>query len=152
MLNTGIRNVTFRQGGTGNAVEITEDVTLTGVSFEGYGPDSSASAAILVSSSATGDVTITTDTTPLPTVLNSSSFNVTVQGPNRNFELTGLKDGTEVRLINSSTPDISSADLTNSVVPYRIFDVFIPNHLHSFFSSFVTFIAFLALPNRFIIK
>lgn len=125
--NSGILNSTFgttsglhdvniiaaaETGTQQHALEINESVTLTNIRFTGYstgtdangGSTGNASSAII--SNAASDITITCDGTTVAsevTVLQNGAGAVTVVGQPRNFELTGLKDRTEVRLVNSST-------------------------------------------------
>lgn len=125
--NSGILNSTFgttsglhdvniiaaaETGTQKHALEINESVTLTNIRFTGYstgtdangGSTGNASSAII--SNAASDITITCDGTTVAsevTVLQNGAGAVTVVGQPRNFELTGLKDRTEVRLVNSST-------------------------------------------------
>ena len=98
---SGIHDTTFIQGGTGAALDVTSSTTFTGIKFSGY---TGLNGEPVINSSS-NDVVITRDA-------NTPSFSarqvglggtITVQGPDRNFELTGLKDGTEVRLINADT-------------------------------------------------
>lgn len=98
---SGIHDTLFIQGGTGPALDVTSSTTFTNIKFSGY---SGLNGEPVINSSS-NDVVITRDA-------NTPAFNVrqvglggsiTTQGPDSNFELTGLKDGTEVRLINSST-------------------------------------------------
>lgn len=126
-LNSGILNSTFgttsglhdvniiaaaETGTQKHALEINQSVTLTNIRFTGYstgtdangGSTGNASSAII--SNAASDITITCDGTTVAsevTVLQNGAGAVTVVGQPRNFELTGLKDRTEVRLINSAT-------------------------------------------------
>jgi len=98
---SGIHDTLFIQGGTGPALDVTSSTTFTNIKFSGY---SGLNGEPVINSSS-NDVVITRDA-------NTPSFSVrqvglggsiTTQGPDSNFELTGLKDGTEIRLINSST-------------------------------------------------
>lgn len=125
--NSGIRNTTFgttsglhdvniiaaaETGTQKHALEINDSVTLTNIRFTGYstgtdangGSTGNASSAII--SNAASDITITCAGTTLAsevTVLQNGAGAVTVVGQPRNFELNGLKDRTEVRLVDSST-------------------------------------------------
>lgn len=99
--NSGIHDTLFIQGGTGPALDVTSSTTFTNIEFSGY---SGLNGEPVINSS-DNDVVITRD-------VNTPAFNVrqvgllgsiTTQAPNRNFQLTGLKDGTEVRLINAAT-------------------------------------------------
>lgn len=102
---TGIRNTAFVQGGAGHALSVTGDVTLTGITFSGYGADNSNSAAIVNTSS--NDVTITrgegTPATGLTVRQAGLGGSITVVGPPVNFTLNNIKDQTEVRLVKIST-------------------------------------------------
>ena len=98
---SGIHDTLFIQGGSGPALNVTSSTTFTNIKFSGY---SGLNGEPVINTS-TNDVVITRDA-------NTPSFSVrqvglggsiTTQGPDSNFELTGLKDDTEVRLINSST-------------------------------------------------
>jgi hypothetical protein len=102
---SGIHDCTFVRTGTldHHAFAVTSSATLTNIRFSGY--TTGNNAAIVNTSS--NDVVITcngtTDTAEVTVTQQGIGGTITVVGPDRNFELTGLKDGTEVRLINSST-------------------------------------------------
>jgi len=102
---SGIHDCTFVNTGTldHHAFAVTSSVTLTNVRFSGY--TTGNNAAIVNTSS--NDVVITcngtTDTAEVTVVQDGIGGSITVVGPDRNFELTGLKDRTEVRLVNSAT-------------------------------------------------
>ena len=102
---SGIHDCTFVNAGTldHHAFAVTSSVTLTNVRFSGY--TTGNNAAIVNTSS--NDVVITcngtTDTAEVTVVQDGIGGSITVVGPDRNFELTGLKDRTEVRLVNSAT-------------------------------------------------
>ena len=67
---TGIHDVTFMQEGSGHAFELTTvngSVTLTNIQFDGYGADTTNSAAVYVSA-ATGTTTINISGGDTPTV------------------------------------------------------------------------------------
>jgi len=108
--NSGIHDTLFIQGGTGPALDVTSSTTFTNIKFSGY---SGLNGEPVINSSS-NNVVITRDA-------NTPDFNVrqvglggniTTQGPDRNFQLTGLKDGTEVRLINAATKSsIAGVDL-----------------------------------------
>lgn len=99
---TGIHDVAFIQGGAGHALDITSSTSLTNVTFSGYSADGTTGAAVVNSSS--NDVTLTrAGTTSAITVTQTGvGGSINVVGQPRNFKLTGLKDATEVRIINSS--------------------------------------------------
>ena len=117
-----IQNCTFTSPGQGYAIDlgtissnVAVSVDLSNVKFNGYlagtlGDNTgeiapgSPNIAILVTYNGTADLTINVvDGSDTPSLLNDGSGTVTIAAPPRNFELTGLKDRTEVRLVNSST-------------------------------------------------
>ena len=98
----GISETTFIQGGAGHAVSISANTALNGITFQGYGATGQNDAAILVNT--TAPVTISTDGVASNVTFRTiGTGNVTVTGPDRVFELKGLKDGTEVRLVEEAT-------------------------------------------------
>jgi len=102
---SGIHDCTFINTGTldHHAFDITSSVTLTNIRFSGY---TTGNNAAIVNTSG-NDVVITCDGTTVTSEVTVTQQGVggsiTVVGQPRNFELTGLKDNTEVRLINSAT-------------------------------------------------
>ena len=111
---SGIHDCTFISTGSlpHAAFEISSDITLTNMSFQGY---TAVNGEAFVNTS-TNNITITcngtTDTAEITTRQVGIGGSITVVGPNRNFELTGLKDGTEVRLIDSaSSIEIAGCEL-----------------------------------------
>jgi hypothetical protein len=87
-----------------------DNVTFTDYSAGSLGDNTAEIApgtpniAILVDYRGTADLTINViNGSTTPSLLNIGSGTVTVAAPPRNFALTGLKDRTEVRLINSAT-------------------------------------------------
>lgn len=103
--NSGIHDCTFVRTGTldHHAFAVTSSVTLTNMRFSGY---TTANNAAIVNTSG-NDVVITCDGTTVTSEVTVTQQgiggSITVVGQPRNFELTGLKDATEVRLINSAT-------------------------------------------------
>lgn len=98
--SSGMHDMSFSQAGLGHAVEITGNISLTNVTFEGYNtsngqPDS----AIFVNT--TDPVTISTDSAN-PTFRTIGTNNVTIVGPDRNLTITGIKDDTEIRITRTS--------------------------------------------------
>lgn len=104
---------TFNSDGSNHAVEITAGTgsftwnnTLNGYvagsTASPVTPTSTGNEAIYIKATS-GTVNIAVaDGATVPSI-RSDGATVNVTAPNRNFELTGLKDRTEVRLINSST-------------------------------------------------
>jgi len=103
---SGIHDCTFVNTGTidHHAFDVTSSVTLTNIRFSGY--SGSGNNAAIVNTSG-NDVVITCDGTTVTSEVTvrqqGVGGSITVVGQPRNFELTGLKDRTEVRLINSAT-------------------------------------------------
>lgn len=90
-------------------------VDLDNVTFDGYtagslGNFSNQTAGfgpnfgifVTYTGTATLTINVINDST-IPSIINTGSGTVTLAAPPRNFKLTGLKDRTEVRLVNSST-------------------------------------------------
>jgi hypothetical protein len=112
---------TFNSPGRGYGIDlgtissnVAVSVNLDNVTFTDYSPGAigdntgeiapgSPNIAILVDYRGTADLTINViNGSTTPSLLNTGSGTVTVAAPPRNFALTGLKDRTEVRLINST--------------------------------------------------
>jgi hypothetical protein len=102
---SGIHDCTFvSTGGTPHAAfSVNSSVTLTNMRFVGYG---GLNGEALVNFGS-NDVIVTCNGTTEPSNVSVRQAGIggtiTVVGPDRNFELTGLKDRTEVRLVNSAT-------------------------------------------------
>lgn len=104
--NSGLRDVTFIQESSfsSHAIELTSgsSFTFTDILFSGYDSFSSQNAAVFNNTGNDIEITLA-GTTQTFGVQNAGGFTTTLVGAPRNFELTGLKDGTEVRLINADT-------------------------------------------------
>lgn len=117
-----IPNCTFNSPGQGYGIDLgtissntAVSVDLNNVKFTGYNsgtlgdfsdqiPPGSPNSAIRVTYRGTADLTINVvNGSDTPSLINTGSGTVTLAAPPRNFALTGLKDRTEVRLINSAT-------------------------------------------------
>jgi hypothetical protein len=96
---TGLNNTTFIQGGAGHAIEIDTagDYTFTDLDFQGYGADTTDSAAIDVTAS-TGTVNITTNGTP---TYKTAGATVNILN-DISVTFSGMKDKTEVRVYKTS--------------------------------------------------
>ena len=119
---TNIKSCVFTSPGRGYAIDmgtissnVAVSVDLSNVKFSGYAAGTlgdntgqiepgTPNAAIRIDYRGTADLTINVvDNSDTPSLINVGSGTVTLAAPPRNFELTGLKDRTEVRLVNSST-------------------------------------------------
>ena len=117
-----IANCTFISGGGGYGVDlgtissnVAVSVDLDNVTFNGYAagslgdnsgeiPGGSVNVGIRIQYSGTATLTINViNDSTIPSLINTGSGTVTLAAPPRNFKLTGLKDRTEVRLVNSAT-------------------------------------------------
>lgn len=101
---TGLHDVRFVQAGLGHAIEIpgTTDVTLTNLSFSGYGADTTNSAALFFSAT-TGTITVNLSGTPQPTFRTAGVTVVFVAA--YNLILTGIPEDVQVTLVESTTRD-----------------------------------------------
>jgi hypothetical protein len=100
--NSTITGNTFTSNGNNHAIQIsgTGNITLDNM-FSGYSGTSTNAALYATATSGTLNVSIAAGS-DTPTV-RTNGVTVNILAPYRNFELTGLKDRTEVRLINSDT-------------------------------------------------
>lgn len=117
-----IKNCTFNSPGQGYGIDlgtissnVAVSVDLDNVTFNGYVAGSlgdntgeiapgSPNIAIFVTYNGTADLTINViNDSTTPSLINTGSGTVTLAAPPRNFKLTGLKNRTEVRLVNRAT-------------------------------------------------
>jgi hypothetical protein len=114
-----ISGTTFISAGTGHAIQITTPGTYTfsGNKFSGYGASGTANAAIYNNSG--GAVTLNIsgggDT---PTVLNGSGASTTVNNT-VTLTLTGIKSGSEVRILSSGTATDLAGEETNTTGSFQ---------------------------------
>ena len=101
--SSGFHDVEFVQDGAGHAVELSAigaTVTLTNMTWTGYGADTTDSAAIDVTA-ASGTTTINWSGGTAPTYKTAGATVVLVNTVN--VTLTGMKDNTEVRVFATGT-------------------------------------------------
>ena len=105
---SGLHNVTFKRSAAAranhHAIELTTGTsfTFTNINFEDYDSVSSDNAAVFNNTG--GAITITrAGTTGTFSVRNGVGSSTTILGTPRNFELTGLKNGTEVRIMDQNS-------------------------------------------------
>ena len=100
-----LTDVTFTlvsQSGAAIALTSGSSFTFTDILFEGYASGSGQASAVFNNTGNNIEITLAGTTQPF-SVRNATGLTTTLLGAPRNFELTGLKDGTEVRLINADT-------------------------------------------------
>lgn len=108
---TKVTNTVFNQEGTGHAIELSEgvgNVSLTGLTFNGYGADGTTSAAI--NYTGTTAITLSYSGGTKPTV----TGNITVLENQNTLTLTGLKNPSKVYLVNTDLPETDANFLLHS--------------------------------------
>lgn len=97
-----LSDITFVQTNSGHAIEITATgtYTFTNLNFNGYGVDGANDAAVVNSSG--GLVTINVSGGDTPTIRNIGGATTNVVSA-VTITLTGMKDGTEVRIFDGGT-------------------------------------------------
>lgn len=102
--NTILDNCSFISGGTGHAIELgantPSSITLTDISFSGYGATDTTDSTIYNNSSKSITINVVGGTTP--TILNGSGASTTVNS-NVSVTLTDLKNPSEVRVYDAGT-------------------------------------------------
>ena len=125
-----LSNVTFTSPGRGYAINLgtissntAASIDLDNVKFNGYDagtlgdnssqlPPGTPNVAIRITYSGTATFTINVvNGSDIPSIVNEGPGTVRLAAPPVNFALTGLKDGTEVRLIDLETNEASNSTI-----------------------------------------
>lgn len=118
---TNLTNTVFNQSGSGHAIELQEgvgNVSLTGLTFNGYGANGSNSSAI--NYTGTTPITLAYSGGTEPTV----TGNITVLQNQNTLTLTGLVNPTKVYLVDTSLPEtdvnflLDSQNITTGTYTY----------------------------------
>lgn len=125
-----LSNITFTSPGRGYAIDMgtissntAASIDLDNVKFPGYAagslgdnsgeiPPPTPNLGILITYNGTATFTINVvNGSDTPSLLNTGSGTVTLAAPPVNFAVTGLKDGTEVRLIDKEANEASNSTI-----------------------------------------
>ena len=98
-ITSGIHDVTFKQEGSGHAIEFTSGsaVTLTNIEFSGYGADASNSAAIYNNTGGALVITVSGGNSANYTIRNGSGASTSVIAT-KNLTIDNIQPDTEVRV------------------------------------------------------